>query len=67
MIRVEAMPMVEEGFQFIENHQFVDYEEEDIQRLNQVEREKIEGKPQIAGIIKKICIGGSITRKFLQF
>jgi len=46
--------MVEERPQIIENRQFVNYEEEDIQRLNRTEREKFVGNPQIAGIMETV-------------
>ena len=39
---------------FIENRQFVEYEEEDIQRLNRVERQKFDSNPETPEMMKEI-------------
>ena len=39
--------MSKEQPQFIENRSFVDYEEEDIQKLNSIERRKFDDNPKI--------------------
>jgi hypothetical protein len=50
---MEAIQMSEQP-QYIENRQFVGYEEEDIQKLNQIERRKFDENPKITEMMKLI-------------
>jgi ABC-type dipeptide/oligopeptide/nickel transport system permease subunit len=46
--------MNQEKPQFIENRRFTEYEEEDIQKLNSIERQKFEDNPQITMIMHQV-------------